>query len=210
MDPFVVVPENPSSWTSRPSNCRRTPRTSPGRDAAKRRVVRRAEPRAAHRPGTPSSSWASIRSAAAAGRDGGRGGGGASIQQPYLRVVGLVEESGGARGGAPSPTQNRRSLRRCGSTVSRGHRDVRARIAPAIFGSDDIKAAVASLLFSGSRKTTTDGARLRGDVNVLPWRSVHRQVAVSQVRAPDGAHVRVHLRQGFLCRGSHRVRHQGR
>lgn len=40
-------------------------------------------------------------------------------------------------------------------------------IAPALIGLDDIKKSVACLLFGGTRKTLPDGAKLRGDVNVL-------------------------------------------
>ena len=41
------------------------------------------------------------------------------------------------------------------------------RIAPSIFGHDEIKRAVACLLFGGSRKRVNNGVRLRGDINVL-------------------------------------------
>merc|ERR1712226_550499 len=40
-------------------------------------------------------------------------------------------------------------------------------IAPAIFGSVDIKKAIACLLFGGSRKILPDGLTRRGDINVL-------------------------------------------
>jgi DNA replication licensing factor MCM5 len=40
-------------------------------------------------------------------------------------------------------------------------------IASAIYGSDDIKKAIACLLFGGSPKRLPDGMRLRGDINVL-------------------------------------------
>jgi len=40
-------------------------------------------------------------------------------------------------------------------------------IAPAIYGNDDIKKAIASLLFSGSSKILPDNTKLRGDINVL-------------------------------------------
>ena len=40
-------------------------------------------------------------------------------------------------------------------------------IAPSIYGSEDIKRAIACLLFSGSTKYLPDGMRLRGDINVL-------------------------------------------
>eukprot|EP00889_Picochlorum_renovo_P000305 jgi/Picre1/27335/NNA_000304.t1 len=42
-----------------------------------------------------------------------------------------------------------------------------SRIAPQIFGHDDIKKAVACLLFGGARKRMPDGTYRRGDVNVL-------------------------------------------
>lgn len=40
-------------------------------------------------------------------------------------------------------------------------------IAPAIYGNEEVKKAIASMLFSGSSKVLPDGTRLRGDINVL-------------------------------------------
>merc|ERR1712226_1554252 len=40
-------------------------------------------------------------------------------------------------------------------------------ITPSIFGSEDIKKAIACLLFGGSRKVLPDGLTRRGDINVL-------------------------------------------
>ena len=40
-------------------------------------------------------------------------------------------------------------------------------IAYAIYGHDDIKKAVACLMFGGSPKKLPDGMKLRGDINVL-------------------------------------------
>ena len=40
-------------------------------------------------------------------------------------------------------------------------------IASTIYGHDDIKKAVACLLFGGSPKKLPDGMKLRGDINVL-------------------------------------------
>lgn len=40
-------------------------------------------------------------------------------------------------------------------------------IAPSIFGHNDIKKAIACLLFGGCPKRLPDGMRLRGDINVL-------------------------------------------
>ena len=40
-------------------------------------------------------------------------------------------------------------------------------IAPGIYGSEDVKRAIACLLFGGSRKKLPDNTRLRGDINIL-------------------------------------------
>lgn len=40
-------------------------------------------------------------------------------------------------------------------------------IAPAIYGAEDVKKAIACMLFGGSRKRLPDGTNLRGDINVL-------------------------------------------
>jgi len=40
-------------------------------------------------------------------------------------------------------------------------------IASSIYGSEDIKRAVACLLFAGSRKFLPDRTKLRGDINIL-------------------------------------------
>jgi DNA replication licensing factor MCM5 len=40
-------------------------------------------------------------------------------------------------------------------------------IAPAIYGHEDIKKAIACLIFGGSKKVLPDKMRLRGDINVL-------------------------------------------
>lgn len=49
----------------------------------------------------------------------------------------------------------------------RVHEDLFSRMAPNIFGAEDIKKAVASLLFGGARKALPDGTNRRGDINVL-------------------------------------------
>jgi len=47
------------------------------------------------------------------------------------------------------------------------HEIIAKSIAPSIFGSADIKKAIACLLFGGSRKFLPDGLTRRGDINVL-------------------------------------------
>ena len=47
------------------------------------------------------------------------------------------------------------------------HNIISKSIAPAIYGFEDVKKAVACLLFGGSRKILPDGLTRRGDINVL-------------------------------------------
>ena len=91
--------------------------------------------------------------------DGGRGGRGkkndagpAGRHIPYLRVVGLVEEGEGARGGAPTFTPEEELAFRAFAASPTAVADVVGRIAPDIFGHADVKKAVACLMFGGSRK----------------------------------------------------------
>ena len=97
-----------------------------------------------------------------------RGGGQVAVQHAYIRVVGIDEETEGARGDAhftdAEHTEFKTFAHRPFKEVIK---DLRSRIAPAIYGSDDVKAAVACLLFSGTRKKHPDGTARRGDVNVL-------------------------------------------
>lgn len=47
------------------------------------------------------------------------------------------------------------------------YENICSKIAPSIFGHENVKKAVACLLFGGSRKFLPDGVKLRGDINVL-------------------------------------------
>ena len=97
-----------------------------------------------------------------------RGGGKVAVQHAYLRVVGIDEESEGARGDAHFTDAEHTEFKTFANRPFKDMiKDIRSRIAPAIFGSDDVKAAVACLLFSGTRKMHPDGTTRRGDVNVL-------------------------------------------
>ena len=90
-----------------------------------------------------------------------------AIPQPYLRVVGLEEDSEGSSRSSPTFTleeeQNFRDFASQSDCLDR----IFGSIAPSIFGSPDIKRSISCLLFGGSRKRLPDGTRIRGDINVL-------------------------------------------
>lgn len=75
------------------------------------------------------------------------------IRSPYLRVVGIQVEMGG-HGRADQFTLTPEEERQfCMLAKNPDVYDIISRsIAPSIFGSDDIKRAIACLLFGGSRK----------------------------------------------------------
>ncbi|CAG2101584.1 unnamed protein product [Medioppia subpectinata] len=90
------------------------------------------------------------------------------IRAPYLRVVGIEINSEGPGRAAvvPYTPDEEQMFRHLASTPNIYERISRS-IAPSIFGSTDIKKAIACLLFSGSRKRLPDGLTRRGDINVL-------------------------------------------
>ncbi|KAG7099527.1 minichromosome maintenance protein 5 [Marasmius oreades] len=95
-----------------------------------------------------------------------------ALQKPYLRVVHLEFDSPTAGGGGSNPfgvqftpeeEEEFNEMARSDGFYERFARSV----GPSIYGSLDIKKAVACLLFGGSKKVLPDGMRLRGDINVL-------------------------------------------
>jgi DNA replication licensing factor MCM5 len=108
------------------------------------------------------------------GRGGGGGGGGGgagerAVRKPYLRAVGVaVREAGSGRATAAFTPAEEERLRSLAATP--GVYELLSRsVAPSISGdyTDDIKRAILCLLLGGSRRLLADGARLRGDINVL-------------------------------------------
>ena len=91
----------------------------------------------------------------------------AALRQPYIRVVGIDEESEGNNRNEPVFTPAEIAEFKDFAKQPDVYTALRDRVAPSIFGGEDIKRAVSSLLFGGSRKQLPDGTRLRGDVNVL-------------------------------------------
>jgi DNA replication licensing factor MCM5 len=109
----------------------------------------------------------SIRKMAKIGRGAEKGAVG--VKMPYLRVVGLQVETEGpgrAAGHLTFTQEEEESFRRL-SQQPNVYETIAKSIAPSIYGSEDIKKAIACLLFGGSRKRLPDGLTRRGDINVL-------------------------------------------
>ncbi|KAL8152480.1 hypothetical protein V2J09_010240 [Rumex salicifolius] len=90
-----------------------------------------------------------------------------AVRQPYIRVVGIEETSeSNSRGQSVFTSEEIEEFKRFASNPDT-YQSVCSKIAPSIFGHEDVKKAVACLLFGGSRKILPDGVKLRGDINVL-------------------------------------------
>ncbi|OXB55991.1 hypothetical protein ASZ78_009673 [Callipepla squamata] len=93
---------------------------------------------------------------------------GVGIRSAYIRVVGIqvdVEGSGHSFTGTVTP-QEEEELRRL-TAMPNIYEMIAKSIAPSIYGSTNIKKAIACLLFGGSRKRLPDGLTRRGDINLL-------------------------------------------
>ncbi|XP_041351942.1 DNA replication licensing factor mcm5-like [Gigantopelta aegis] len=90
------------------------------------------------------------------------------IRAPYFRVVGIEMDSHGAgrTSAAPLTPVEEEDLIRLAKTPNL-YDTIAKSIAPSIFGSIDIKKAIACLLIGGSRKRLPDGLTRRGDINLL-------------------------------------------
>ncbi|GMN47175.1 hypothetical protein TIFTF001_016357 [Ficus carica] len=93
--------------------------------------------------------------------------GAVAIRQPYIRVVGIEEANeANSRGPAAFMPEEIEEFKKFAADPD-AYKNICSKIAPSIFGHDDVKKAVACLLFGGSRKNLPDGVKLRGDINVL-------------------------------------------
>ncbi|KAF8067409.1 MCM5 [Scenedesmus sp. PABB004] len=88
-----------------------------------------------------------------------------TLQLPYLRVVDLQEEGEAHADDTFTNAERQAFLDLCHDPELIPK--IAASIAPKIRGHDDIKAAIACLLFGGARKIMPDGTARRGDINVL-------------------------------------------
>ncbi|PKI64683.1 hypothetical protein CRG98_014899 [Punica granatum] len=93
--------------------------------------------------------------------------GAVAVRQPYIRVVGQEETNeASSRGPASFTSEEVEEFKKFASEPD-AYKRICSKIAPSIFGHEDVKKAVSCLLFGGSRKILPDGVRLRGDINVL-------------------------------------------
>jgi DNA replication licensing factor MCM5 len=94
---------------------------------------------------------------------------GSGIRQPYLQLVGIEVDSEQIINFSPEDEEHMKELSRARTADGSGgiYELLAQSIAPAIFGHEDIKKAIACQLVGGSRKFLPDGMRLRGDINVL-------------------------------------------
>jgi DNA replication licensing factor MCM5 len=91
------------------------------------------------------------------------------VRQPYLRVLGVeFAEAGTGRSVATFSAEEENAFNQMATDPAIFER-LSNSVAPSIKGdyTDDIKRAIMALLLGGSRKLLADGARLRGDINVL-------------------------------------------
>ena len=89
----------------------------------------------------------------------------ASVRKPYIEVIG-IEETNVTQKYGKFTAEEEEEIR----DLSRNeniHSIIRESISPAIWGNEDIKLAIACLLFGGSRKSLPGNMKLRGDINVL-------------------------------------------
>ena len=108
-------------------------------------------------------------------RGGGGGGGGgrreragsATIRVPYVRAVGVADETAGAGRSARTFTPAEESDFIALARRPNLYELLCASVAPAIYGHADVKRALLCQLFGGSVKFLPDGVKLRGDINVL-------------------------------------------
>ena len=89
----------------------------------------------------------------------------ASVRKPYIEVIGIEEQNITNKHG--KFTAEEEEAIRDLSSLPNIHQIIQSSISPAIWGNEDIKLAIAALLFGGSRKALPGNMKLRGDINVL-------------------------------------------
>uniref|UniRef100_A0A667XD49 DNA replication licensing factor MCM5 n=1 Tax=Myripristis murdjan TaxID=586833 RepID=A0A667XD49_9TELE len=110
----------------------------------------------------------SIKKSAATKTKGKDKSAGVGIRASYLRVVGIqVDTEGPGRGATGSVSPQEEEELRALAASPNVYASLARSVAPSIYGSEDLKKAITSLLFGGSRKRLPDGLTRRGDINLL-------------------------------------------
>jgi len=90
-----------------------------------------------------------------------------SLKVPYIMGLGLnLEQVGSKRISAMFTIEEEEKFKNFAKDPDI-YNKISKSIASGIFGSEDIKKALACLLFGGSRKVLPDKMKLRGDINIL-------------------------------------------
>lgn len=103
---------------------------------------------------------------------GARGKGTSTVKYSYVQVFGLQVAQGNVGTASMQISSEEEEKFEAFAKDPDVHDKIHKSIAPSICASskdviDDVKKAVASLLFGGSRKQLPDGTRMRGDINIL-------------------------------------------
>ena len=98
---------------------------------------------------------------------GGEKGESSSIRPGYLQLVGITIDEDGSGRSLQTFTHEEEQQFIEFSRTENIYEKISTSIAPAIYGHEDKKKAIACLLFGGSTKNLPDGMRIRGDINVL-------------------------------------------
>jgi len=97
----------------------------------------------------------------------GSDGGASSLKLPYIIVLGFQMDSIALKKKESQFTLEEEAKFLEFARSGTAYEKISKSIASAIFGSEDIKKAIACLLFGGSRKYLPDNTKLRGDINIL-------------------------------------------
>eukprot|EP01083_Nonionella_stella_P074460 202004_1 len=91
----------------------------------------------------------------------------ANVRFPYIRVIGLISTAadGTHTGDSVTPEEEEEFQRLARNP--RIYPMLAESLAPAIYGHEDVKKSIISLMFGGTRKRLPSGSNLRGDINVL-------------------------------------------
>lgn len=91
-----------------------------------------------------------------------------AIRMPYIRVVDIQDDSDGDTFTSSFSDQEERDFAQFARSQDPvAEERIVNHMAPGIFGLENIKRAIACLLFGGTRKRMPDGTHRRGDINVL-------------------------------------------